>query len=123
MLELPPFMPTHPLPELDAQASAEITKMRDGIVFLTREMLEKEAGLNAVKEYLVGQGFKTENIETIFKKRVKGVAEEILEVIQSGRHAVLVLSHHSGRVSRFFARSVHTRILAVLKNVAVCITT
>ena len=112
-----------PLPELDHQASPEIAKMRDGMVFLTREIMEKEAGLNTVKSDLVGQGFNAENIECIFKKKVQVVAEEILGIIQAGRHAVLILSHHSGRIPRFFARSVHTRILAALKDVTVCIAT
>jgi hypothetical protein len=111
------------LPELDHQASPEIVKMRDGMVFLTKEIMEKEAGLKAVKSHLVGQGFKTENIECIFKKKARAVAEEILDVIQSGRHAILILSHHTGRVPRFFARSVHNRILTALRDVTLCIVT
>ena len=112
-----------PLPELDYKASPEIVKMRDGMVFLTKEVMEREAGLNTLKSHLVGQGFKAENIECIFKKKAKVVAEEILDIIQAGQYAVLILSHHSGRVPRFFARSVHNRILAALKDVTVCIAT
>jgi hypothetical protein len=112
-----------PLPVVDMDASPELGKMRGAMVSLSNELREKEAGLKAAKEFLVQNGFSEDQVDYIFKKREKGVAEEIMETAKKGHYRVLVLSRQPGKVNRLFARSVHTKLLTTLKDMTICIPT
>lgn len=112
-----------PLPEIDMSASPEMKKVRQGMAYLSEERRQKEKGLIQVQRFLLGNGFKRDSVDYIFRERRKPIAEEIKDVVAKGHYRVLVLSRQPGKVTRFFARSVHTRILATMKDVVLCIPT
>jgi hypothetical protein len=112
-----------PLPEIDMKASPEMRKMREGLVSLTEELRKKEAGLKASKEFLMRNGFSDDQIDYIFKKRKKAVADEIVDCASQGGYDVIVLTPQRGKVSRLFTRSVHAKLLSSLTNVTICLTT
>ena len=112
-----------PLPVLDMDASPEMRKMRSGLAYLAEELRRKEDGLKSAKKFLLENGFTDAQIEYVFREKKKPVAEEIIETTIEGHYRVLVLSRQPGKVTRFFARSVHTRILSALKGVTICIPT
>jgi hypothetical protein len=81
---------------------------------------EKEAGLKSAKEYLVQNGFSEEQIDYVFKERSKSVSDEIIEAVTKGHYRVLVLSRQP-KVRRLFGRGTHTKVLASLKDITICI--
>ena len=112
-----------PLPEIDMSASPEMRKMRKGLVTLTEELRKKESGLRMSKEFLLQNGFSDDQIDYIFKKRKKAVADEIVECAEQGQYDVIVLTPQRGKVSRLFTRSVHAKLLSSLTNVTICLAT
>jgi hypothetical protein len=112
-----------PLPELDTEASPVLKQMKDTVRSLSKELSEKETGLESAKGSLLRSGFSVDQVDYIFKKRVKPIADEIIEIASKGQYTVLVLSRQPGKATRLFTRSVHNRVLAALKNVTICIAT
>lgn len=112
-----------PLPVVDMDASPEMRKMRSGFIFLSEELGRKEEGLKSAKKFLLENGFSDTQVNYIFRKRKKSVADEIIETATQEQYRVLVLSRQPGKVARFFARSVHSKVLSVLKDVTICIPT
>ena len=109
------------MPELDIKESPVLAKMRGGMVSLLAELKKKEAGLKSTKGFLLENGFSDEQINYIFKKRVKPIGDEIIETAAKGRYRVIVLSRQPGKTTRLFTRSVHNKVLSVLKDITVCI--
>lgn len=109
------------MPELDIKENPVLAKMRGGMVSLSAELREKEAGLKSTKGFLLNNGFSDEQIDYIFKKRAKPIGDEIIETAAKGRYRVIVLSRQPGKTTRLFARSVHNKVLSALKDVTVCI--
>jgi len=112
-----------PLPELDMEASPLLERTKEGMAALSRELTQKEGGLKSAKEFLVENGFADDQVDYVFQKRTKPVADEIIELAAKGRYTVLVLSRHSGKAARMFARSVHDKVLSGLKDITICIAT
>jgi hypothetical protein len=112
-----------PLPVVDMDASPEMQKMRSGMAFLNEEIMRKEEGLKSAKAHLLENGFTDHQIDYIFRTRERSIAEEIVETASKGRYRVLVLSRQPGKTARFFARSVHSKVLTALKGVTICIPT
>lgn len=112
-----------PLPDIDVRGSPVLTKMRSGVDYLSEELREREEGLQSAKEFLVSNGFSEDQVEYVFKKRTKSIAEEIIDTTTKGHYRVLVLSRQPGKAARMFARSVHSRALSALKDVTICLPT
>lgn len=112
-----------PLPEIDMGANPEVQKMASGMTHLTRELREKENGLIAARNRLLDYGFDAQSVDYLFKQKSKSSADEIIDQVVEGGYTVLILSRKPGKVSQFFARSIHNRVLSVLSGVTVCITT
>lgn len=110
-----------PLPDIDVTANPENVKMRSGITYMTGELKEKEEALKAVGEKLVANGFNRDAVTCMFRKRVKSAAEEIVD--RAAGCNVLVLSRGAGKVTHFFTRSIHARVVAALKGVTICVAT
>jgi len=111
-----------PLPELDME-SPVLKQMKGAVRSLSKELSEKEIGLESARESLLRSGFSADQVDYIFKKRVKSIADEITDTASKGHYTVLVLSRQPGKATRLFARSIHNKVLAVLKNVTICIAT
>lgn len=112
-----------PVPEIDLTGNPELQKMRGGLIFLSEELKRKEQGLNSAVKYFLQHGFSEHQVDFLFKKKEKDVADEIIDAVVKGRYDMVVLRPTPGKVSRLFARSVHERVLRSLQDVAVCIAT
>jgi nucleotide-binding universal stress UspA family protein len=110
-----------PLPEIDVTASPELRKVMPGVQHLTRELEEKQRGLAAARTYLMEHGVLGELIDTSFKKRQKGSAEEIIDAVRNGGFDVIVLSRKSKRLTALFERSIHRKLLVSLEKTTVCL--
>ena len=112
-----------PLPEVDMDASPELEKMRGPIVSLSEELRRKEDGLKSAKMHLIENGFDEDQVDYVFKQRDKDLVQEIVETLLHGHYRVVVLSRRPAKVSRLFSRSVHSRLLSLVKDIIVCIAT
>lgn len=111
-----------PLPEIDMVSNPELAKLKDGMISLQEEIQEREAGLKATKEHLLENGFIDEQVDCVFKKREKSIPDEIADMVYKNHYRVVILSGKgTGWVNRLFSRSVRDRILAMLKDVTICI--
>lgn len=79
--------------------------------------------MKSAKDFLVENGFSESQVSYVFRERHRAIADEIIDQATKGHYHILVLSRQAGKVSRMFARSVHTSILSTLKGVTVCIPT
>lgn len=112
-----------PLPKIETDSSTVMGRLSSSMHFLTHELKEKEKALHLMKEHLLKEGFDADQVDYVFKPRSKPVADEIIETISSGRYNVIVLSYRSQRITWAFVKSVHNKVLASLRDVAVCIVT
>jgi hypothetical protein len=112
-----------PVPEIDLTANPELTKMKSGLLYLSEELKRKEEGLKIARDYFLKRGFSDSQVDIIFKKKEKNIADEIIETVLKGRYNIVVLTPTPGKVSKLFARSVHDKILSTLKDATVCIPT
>lgn len=110
-----------PMPDIDVGASPENLKMRSGMNYVSGELSEKEKGLQAAIEIFIENGFPESALDYIFRKKNRTSAEEIAEAAGGGRYDALVLSRKGGKVTSFFTRSIHTKAIAALKNVTICV--
>jgi len=112
-----------PVPEIDLTGNPELDKMKGGLIFLSEELKRKEQGLKSAVTYFLQHGFLEDQVDFVFKKKEKDVAEEIVDAVVNGHYDMVVLRPTPGKVSRLFARSVHEKVLRALKDVSVCIAT
>ncbi len=111
------------LPTVDMGASPELSKMKGPIASLSKELAEREEGLKSVRQHLIDNGFEPDRVDYIFKERKKSVAEEIADVVTNGHYKIVVLSRQPVKVTRLFAKGVHSKLLSTLKNITICIAT
>jgi hypothetical protein len=112
-----------PLPKIDMEANPVLSRMRDGLIYLSEEIKQKEAGLKSIMDYLLEKGFSEDQIDYIFKERERTIVEEIISIVSKGHYGVLVLSRQPGKATRLFARSLHSKVLHALKDITICIAT
>lgn len=110
-----------PLPAIDMSASPELTKMKNGLAFLSQELKKKENGLKTAQAYLIENGFSEDQVDYVLKKKEVSIADDIVNMVLEEYYNVLVLSRQPAKVTRLFTRNVHDRALAILEAVTVCI--
>lgn len=110
-----------PLPSIEVEGSSITGKLRENIGYLDRQISAQEAALKEVAAELVKAGFAENRIKILFKKRRKDIAAEILDLHAKENFDIVVLNRRPARVSRFFTGSVSGKLVASMKNAAVCI--
>jgi hypothetical protein len=112
-----------PVPEIDLTGNPELDKMRGGLIYLSEELKRKVEGLKSAANYFLQHGLSEHQVDFVFKKKEKDVAEEIIDAVVNGHYDMVVLRPTPGKVSRFFARSIHEKVIKALQEVTVCIAT
>ena len=112
-----------PLPEIETEHATVMGRIKSGMHFLADELRKKEQDLNAVARIILDGGFPEDRLSTVFRAKKKDVADEIVEEVTSGGYQVVILTFRPERITRYFVRSVHNRIMNGVRNVTVCIVT
>ena len=120
-VEITLFHAYTPLPEIEADSTSVMGKLKGDLGYLSQKIMQQETELNAVKEKLLQTGFVQDRVHTIFKPRKKDIAAEIIEVVTNDRFNVVIINHKSGKASRFFTGSVFSKVVSALKDTTVCI--
>lgn len=111
------------LPEVETDSSTVMGRLKTGVQFLADEVRKRESELLAAGQTLRDGGFTESRLSHVFRPRSKDIADEIVEEAKSGEYTVLVLTCRPERVTRFFARSVHEKVITNLKGVTICVVT
>jgi nucleotide-binding universal stress UspA family protein len=110
-----------PIPAIEMRGSPIMEQMKDTLSYLSQRAKEQEDALNTIKNHLLGKGFSENNIDIVFEPKKRDVAGDIIDLAQDGRFNVVVLNRRPGKIARFFAGSVSSKVVAALKNTTVCI--
>lgn len=110
-----------PLPELEAESTSVMGKLKGDLSYLSQKIMQQETELKAVEEKLIEGGLAQNRIQTVFKPRKKDIASEIIEFATKDKFSVIVISHKPGKASRFFTGSVFSKVVSTLKDITVCI--
>ena len=110
-----------PVPAIEMRGSPIMEQMKDTLSYLSQRVKEQEDELKTIKKHLLGKGFSEDNIDIVFEPKKRDVAGDIIDLVQDGRFNVVVLNRKPGKIARFFAGSVSSKVVAALKNATVCI--
>ncbi len=108
-------------PKIEMQNAPVMGKIKDSLSFLNQKIKEQEEGLKKVAVTLVQNGFKEENVNTIFKPRKKDIAVEIIELARNQRSNIIVINHRPGKIKNFYTGSVFNKVVSALRDSVVCI--
>ena len=120
-VEITLFHAYTPLPEIEAESTSVMGKLKGDLSYLSQKIMQQETELKAVEEKLLQGGFAHSCIRSVFKPRKKDVASEIIEFVSNDKSSVIVINHKSGKASRFFTGSVFSKVVSALKDTTVCI--
>jgi hypothetical protein len=120
-LEITLFHAYTPLPEIEAESTSVMGKLKGNLGYLSQKIMQQETELKAVAEKLLQTGSEQNRIHTVFKPRKKDIAAEIIELVTKDKFNVVVINHKPGKASRFFTGSVFSKIVSALKDTTVCI--
>ena len=112
-----------PLPKIETDSSTVMGKLRTSMHYLSEELRKKEADLESARQYLIENGFLPDNVDYIFTERTQDIADEIIKTVVKGSFDVVVLSYKPERVTRFYKKSAHNKVVSSLKSTAICIVT
>ncbi len=110
-----------PLPAVEMRGSPIMEQMKDTLSYLSLRAKEQEDALKTIKNHLLSKGFSENNIDIVFEPKKRDVAGDIIDMAQDGQFNVVVLNRKPGKIARFFAGSVSSKVVAALKNTTVCI--
>ena len=120
-VEITLFHAYTPLPEIEAETTSVMGKLKGDLTYLSQKIMQRETELKAAEEKLLQGGFTQSSINTVFKPRKKDIANEIIEFVSNNKSSVIVINHKSGKASRFFTGSVFSKVVSALKDTTVCI--
>jgi len=120
-VEITLFHAYTPLPEIEADSTSVMGKLKGDLSYLSQKIMQQEAELKAVEEKLLQTGFSQNRLHTIFKPRKRDIAAEIIELVTNDNFNVVIINHKSGKASRFFTGSVFSKVVSALKDTTVCI--
>lgn len=110
-----------PAPIIEMRGSPIMEQMKDNLGYLTQRVKEQKDELHVIKNNLLVKGFSENRVNIVFEPKKKDIAGDIIDLVQKGRYNVVVLNRKPGKIARFFAGSVSSRVVAALKDTAVCI--
>jgi nucleotide-binding universal stress UspA family protein len=110
-----------PLPEIETGSNAVLGRLKDTMKTLRQQLRDQESILKEAVTRLSEKGIPKNHLNYVFRPKTKEVAEELVEMALGEKFDIIILSRKSGKVARFFGRSVSERLLSSLKGVAICV--
>ena len=112
-----------PLPDMDTFSNPRLSHLKSTMDTLWTELGEKEAELKKIKEDLLDNGFRDDQVDYVFKARTKDIGGEIVDMVLKESYDTIVLSHKPRKFTRKFTRKVHDKLLDSLKDTTIAIIT
>ena len=112
-----------PVPEVDVRNNPIMEKMSANLAYLKQKQNENEDALEAARKRLVENGFKDDQVHTVFRPIRRDVASDIIDYAEKERVSLVVLNRSPERITRFFVRSVSDKVISRLKDIEVVVVT
>ena len=112
-----------PVPVIAVQENPVMKKMQESIAYMKRLIADQEGALDQAKEQLVSGGFTENRVRVDFKPKNRDVAGHIIDTATRENHDLVVLTHSSGKIGRFFTGNVFNKVVTGLRGIAICIVT
>lgn len=112
-----------PLPKIETDSSTIMGKLKSSLHYLSEELRKKEADLESTRQHLIENGFSPDTVDYIFTEREQDISDEIIKTVVKGSFDVVVLSYKQERVTRFYKKSAHNKVVSNLKSTVICIVT
>jgi hypothetical protein len=109
------------LPNVQIQDRQVTERLKGGMIYLQAKISELETEFQNVRDELIDRGFPPARVRSVFRPRKKEVLDAILDLHQRERFNLIVVSRRPGRIGRFFAGSLHTKLIDALTNVTICV--
>jgi hypothetical protein len=109
------------LPEVQVEDRQITERLKGGMGYLQAKISELESDFKNARDELIDRGFPPARVRAIFRPRKKEVLGAILDLHQRERFNLIVLSRRPGRIGRFFAGSLHAKLISALTNVTICV--
>lgn len=109
------------LPEVQVQDRQVTERLRGGMGYLKAKISELESDFQNIRDELIDRGFPPARVRAVFRPRKKEVLDAILDLHHRERFNLIVVSRRPGRIGRFFAGSLHTKLIDALTNVTICV--
>ena len=110
-----------PLPDVELRSETVTGRLKESFSYLNQKLSELEITFQEVKDELAKKGFGLDRVKSTFKPRKKEIAGEIIDLHSNEKYDIMVLSRKTGRIGRFFSGSVHSKVIAALRNTTVCV--
>lgn len=112
-----------PLPQLDGYSHPGLGRLKATIASMWTEVREKEQELKRVREDLIDNGFQENQVDCMFRPRVKSIVSELVEVARKGIYNTVVISHKPRKATHAFTRRIHDALITNLRNTEIVIIT
>jgi len=112
-----------PLPDIDTSSNPGLSHLRSTMDSLRTELGEKEAEFKKIKEDLLDNGFRDDQVDYVFKARTKDIGGEIVDMVLKESYDTIVLSYKPRKFIRTFTRKVHDKLLNSLEDTTITIIT
>jgi nucleotide-binding universal stress UspA family protein len=109
------------LPEVRTQNRPVTDRLKGGMGYLRAKIRELELEVQSVRDELIERGFAPARVRVVFRPREKEVLDAIIDLHRRERFNLIVLSRRPGRIGRFFAGSLHTKLISALTHVTICV--
>ncbi len=111
------------VPEVDVRNNPIMEKMSANLAYLKQQQNENEEALEAARKRLVENGFKDDQVHTVFRPIRRDVANDLIDYAEKERVSLVVLNRNPERITRFFVRSVSDKVISRLKDIEVVVVT
>jgi len=112
-----------PLPELDGYSHASLGRLKATMASMWTEVREKERELKRVREDLIANGFEEDQVDCIFRPRLKNIGSELVEAAKKGQYNIVVITQPPKKAARAFTRKIHDILITELRNTEIVIIT
>jgi hypothetical protein len=109
------------LPEERIRGRELTDRIQGGMGYLQAKISELETEFQNVRDELIDRGFPPARVRIVFRPRKKEVLNAILDLHRRERFNLIVVSRRPGRIGRFFAGSLHAKLIDALADVTICV--
>jgi len=111
-----------PIPDIVISRNSVMDRMSGSLHYLRTQSEEQENKIIEVRQVLLDNGFKTDQVDYLYLPKKRDISQEICTLVRDKGYDTVVLNR-SGRVAGFFKASVFNKVITSLKDVCIVVVT
>ncbi len=104
-----------PVPVINSLNNPIMDKMNQATSHLRKQLIEQEHMLEEVKQRLIENGFRPQNVDCLFVALKEDLASDLIHLIISDHYDAVVLNKNPGNIINYFTRSLSGRVSKALE--------